>query len=497
MKVTPLMTNLLGNILIIDDSIAEARRLQHVLQAEGYAVEITETSEAGLARATKENFDVVLTGLHLSGPDESIKGGLRIVSELQSAKPFMAVILMTAKPTTEATIEAMKLGAYDSIIKGRVDPDTFTTLIHQAVEDTRFQLDRDKVPVPLTEADAIIGNSTVMHAMYKQIGRLASKSVAVLIRGETGTGKELVATALHHHSARQASPFIVVNCAAIPDQLLESELFGHEAGAFTDAKTRKIGRFEQAHQGTLFLDEIGDMSIGLQSKLLRVLQQKKFQRVGGKETITVDVRVIAATHRDLKLAILEKEFREDLYYRLNVAVIYSPPLRDRREDIPALVEYFMHRYGAELLGNPEPQIHPDALQCLQEMSWPGNVRELENVVRRVLVSSHGIINLSDVQQAIAQDTQAALAAPVAAVNQPLTAYISDLLAKAMCSDLEDAQTRLTATAERELYTQAIQLAGGDQTKTAKWLGVSRPTIREKLLRYGLHPKGDSRIEIPA
>jgi DNA-binding NtrC family response regulator len=491
------MTNTQGNILIIDDNKSDASEVEGGLRAEGYEVETSESAEAGLALAIKGNFDVVLTGLHLSGSDESRKDGLRIISELQTAKPFLAVILITARPTTQTTIEAMKLGAYDSIFKGRIDGNAFRTLIHQAVEDTRFQLERPKMPVALTEVDAIIGNSAVMHAMYKQIGRLATKSVPVLIRGETGTGKELVATALHRHSARQARPFVIVNCAAISAQLLESDLFGHEAGAFTDAKTRKIGRFELADKGTVFLDEIGDMSIALQAKLLRVLQQKTFQRVGGKETITVDVRVIAATHRDLKLAILEKEFREDLYYRLNVAVIYSPPLRERREDIPALVEYFMRRYGMELVKNPEPQIHADALQCLQEMSWPGNVRELENVVRRVLVSSHGIVNLNDVQEAIAQDTQAALVAPLPAANQPLTAYVCDLLAKAMRGGLGDAHTQLSTTAEREIYSQAIQLAGGDQTKVAKWLGVSRPTIREKLLRYGLHPKNDSRTEIPA
>src|SRR6185295_16757126 len=390
------------------------------------------------------------------GPDESRKEGLHIISELQTAKPFLAVILMTATPTTQTTIEAMKLGAYDSIIKGRIDAIAFTTLIHQAVEDTRFQRERPKVPVPLAEADAIIGNSAVMHAMYKQIGRLAAKSVAVLIRGETGTGKELVATALHRHSARHHKPFIIVNCAAISEQLLESELFGHEAGAFTDAKVRRIGRFELANKGSIFLDEIGDMSINLQAKLLRVLQHKTFQRVGGKETITVDARVIAATNRDLKLAIMEKEFREDLYYRLNVAVIYTPPLRDRREDIPSLVDYFMHRYGMELVSNPEPQIHADALECLQEMSWPGNVRELENVVRRALVSSHGIISLSDIQEAIAQDT-VAKAAPLPAGDQPLGTFVSDLLAKVMHNEVEDAQARVTAAAERELYSQAIQL----------------------------------------
>jgi DNA-binding NtrC family response regulator len=487
-----------GNILIIDDKKSETEEFELFLKAEGYDVEIETSAEVGLARAKRESFDVVLTGLHLSGSNERLKEGLDIISELQAAKPFLAVILMTAKPTTQTTIEAMKLGAYDSIIKGRIDWNAFRTLIHQAVEDTRFQLERPKVPVPLANPDAIIGNSSVMHAMYKQIGRLAAKSVPVLIRGETGTGKELVANALHRHSGRHDKPFIIVNCAAISEQLLESELFGHEAGAFTDAKAQRIGRFEQADHGTIFLDEIGDMSINLQAKLLRVLQQKTFQRVGGKETIVVDVRVIAATHRDLKLAIFKKEFREDLYYRLNVAVIHSPPLRERREDIPSLVDHFMHRYGTELVKNPEPQIHPDALECLQEMSWPGNVRELENVVRRALVSSHGIISLNDVQEAIAQDTISKSLAPPPAGNQPLAGYVSELLGKVMRNEIEDAHARVTIAAERELYSQAIQLAAGDQTKAAKWLGVSRPTMLEKLLRYGLHPTQESKTEpLPA
>jgi DNA-binding NtrC family response regulator len=474
----------MANILIIDDNKSDAEEFGRVLESEGYEIATAATAVAGLARARQENFDVVLTGLHLSGPDESRKEGLHIISELQAAKPFLAVILMTAKPTTQTTIEAMKLGAYDSIIKGRIDWNAFTNLIHQAVEDTRFQRERPSVPVPLVEPDVIIGNSAVMHAIYKQVGRLATKSVAVLIRGETGTGKELVAAALHRHSARHSKPFIIVNCAAIPEQLLESELFGHEAGAFTDAKAQRIGRFELAHQGTIFLDEIGDMSLHLQAKLLRVLQQKAFQRVGGKETIRVDVRVIAATHRDLKLAILEKEFREDLYYRLNVAVIHLPPLRDRWEDIPALVEYFMHRDGKELVGNPEPQIHADALECLQELSWPGNVRELENVVRRALVSSHGIITLSDVQEGLSQDTTG----PLPARDHPLAAFVSDVLGKVSRGEMESAHARVIGAAERELCGQAMQLADGDQSKAAKWLGIARPTMREKLVRYGLHPK---------
>src|SRR4029078_6424458 len=260
------MMNEQGSILIIDDNQADAAAVERLLISEGYAVEIASTYEAGLVQAKKGDFDVVLTGLHLSGLDEERKEGLRGISELQAVKPVIAVILMTAKPTTQTSIEAMKLGAYDSIIKGRIDPFVFTTLIQQAVEDTRFHFDRPKVPFALAEPDAIIGNSTLMHAMYKQIGRLAAKSVTVLILGETGTGKELVASALHRHSARHAKQFIIVSCAAISEQLLESELFGHEAGAFTDAKARRIGRFEQAYPGTIFLVEIGDRSIGVQDK---------------------------------------------------------------------------------------------------------------------------------------------------------------------------------------------------------------------------------------
>jgi len=249
-----------GKILIIDDKESDVQALARVLEPQGYEVVTAATAEAGLVRAKEENFDVVLTGLYLSAV-ESLKEGLHIISELNATKPSPNVILMTAKPTTQTTIEAMTLGAYDSVIKGGIDSHEFTALINQAVEDTRFQRERPRVSIPCAERDAIIGSSAVMHDMYKQIGRLAAKPVAVLIRGETGTGKELVATELHRHSARHDKPFVIVNCAAISEQLLESELFGHEAGAFTDAKLRRIGRFELANGGTIFLDEIGDMSI--------------------------------------------------------------------------------------------------------------------------------------------------------------------------------------------------------------------------------------------
>jgi transcriptional regulator with GAF, ATPase, and Fis domain len=264
-----------------------------------------------------------------------------------------------------------------------------------------------------------------MQAIYKEIGRVASKPVTVLIRGETGTGKELIARAIYQHSDRANAPFIAINCAAIPETLLESELFGHERGAFTGADARRIGRFEQADHGTIFLDEIGDLTPGTQSKLLRVLQEKTLQRLGGKETISVDVRVVAATHRDLETAIREKQFREDLYYRLNVVAITLPPLRHRREDVPDLVRYFLGKHGPDL-GNAGPSIHSEAADFLQSQSWPGNVRELENVVRKALLAAQGYtINLDHVRAALSKT-----GGEVYSAMRPFGEYVDELLAAA-------------------------------------------------------------------
>jgi len=322
-----------------------------------------------------------------------------------------------------------------------------------------------------------------MQSVYKEIGRVAAMPVTVLIRGETGTGKELVARAIHQHSGRADKPFIEVNCVAIPENLLESELFGHEAGAFTDAKVRRIGRFEQASNGTIFLDEIGDMAANTQSKLLRVLQNRTIQRVGGKEPIAVDVRVLAATHRNLELAIQDKEFRGDLYHRLNDAVIALPPLRDRREDIPELIRFFIQRYAVEL-GSPSPSMPTDdAVSYLQQQPWPGNVRELRNVVRKALLLAHGYPISGEIAAMAVAQTQL----PKPAADQSIANYVSDLLAKARVGELENVQLLLTEAIERELYGQAIRLANGDQSKAGGWLGVSRPTMRDKLIKYGLHP----------
>jgi len=303
-----------------------------------------------------------------------------------------------------------------------------------------------------------------------------------LIRGETGTGKELIARAIYHHSHRSKAPFIAINCAAIPETLLESELFGHERGAFTGAEMRRIGRFEQADHGTIFLDEIGDMTLGTQVKLLRVLQHKCLQRLGGKEEVSVDVRVIAATHRDLEAAIKQKLFREDLYYRLSVVVIPLPALRERKEDIPELVEYMLHKYATEL-GVENPSIQAEAMAFLSSQNWPGNVRELENVVRKVLLLSQGYtVNAEHVRSALARATT-----PAEPAQQTLSEFVDDLLSAAQRGELNDAHARLLQATEKELFRRAIQLAHGNQAKAARWVGVSRLTMREKLIQFGMHP----------
>jgi transcriptional regulator with GAF, ATPase, and Fis domain len=343
-----------------------------------------------------------------------------------------------------------------------------------------------------SDQSAIVGNSRAMQAVYKEIGRVAATAVTVLIRGETGTGKELVARAIYQHSSRAAQPFIAVNCAAIPETLLESELFGHERGAFTGAHARRIGRFEQANQGTIFLDEIGDLSLSTQVKFLRVLQEKYIQRVGGNEKIPVDVRVLAATHRDLESALKETEasrtfrFREDLFYRLSGVTIILPPLSQRPDDIPDLVKYFMQRSAAEV-GVDAPSIQPEAIAFLEKQSWRGNVRELENVVRQALLLARNYpISLEHTQEAYARTGKSVLVS-----DQTIAGYFTALLARAQRGDADAVRAKMIEEMERELFARAIQLAQGNQAKAARWLGVTRTTMREKLIHFGMHPTGTS------
>jgi nitrogen regulation protein NR(I) len=461
-------------ILLVEDDPQIVTALTRVLGDEGYDVTHAVDGPKGLSLATAEPCDLVITDFKLPG-----LSGMDLVQKLHDAQPRLPVILMTAHGTTDTAIEATKLGAYDYLLKPFEMPDLLA-LVEKAVASHQVMLE----PIEISELSpghsAIIGKSRAMQEIYKEIGRIAATPTTVLIRGETGTGKELIARAIYQHSDRANKPLITVNCAAIPETLLESELFGHEKGAFTGAEMRRIGRFEQAHQGTIFLDEIGDMSINTQAKLLRVLQEKSIQRVGGKEIIPTDARIIAATHRDLDAAINAKEFREDLYYRLNVLAITIPPLRQRSDDVPDLTRYFLMRYAVEF--NVEiPAIHPDAICFLTEQSWPGNVRELENAIRKAFALARGYaIGLEEVRQAVTPSRKPA-------GNNGISGFIADLIGAACRGEIQNAHATVIEAAERELFSQAIKLAHGNQAKAARWLGVSRATMREKLIQFQAHP----------
>jgi DNA-binding NtrC family response regulator len=375
-------------------------------------------------------------------------------------------------------IAAIKQGAYDYLVKP-FEMSALLATVANAIKHRRLALaprqfrDRDNTPPTL------VGNSPAMQKVYKEIGRVAATTTSVLIRGESGTGKELVARAIWRHSRRVTKPFVAINCTAIPDTLIETEMFGHERGAFTGADGRRIGRFEQADQGTIFLDEIGDMTLPTQVKLLRVLQEKCIQRVGGRDPTSIDVRVIAATHAELEDAIREGRFREDLFYRLNVVSIKMPSLRERREDIPELVRCFLDRHSIQLEIAPPP-IQKEAVEFLRIQSWPGNVRELECTVRRALLITPGFpVTLSNVERAMAPGVFATK------TNQSIAALAKESLARAAQGEAIKVYPELLAHFERELLTQAIALAGGNQVRAARWLGLSRFTLRERLRRFGL------------
>jgi nitrogen regulation protein NR(I) len=473
-------------ICLIDDDAPARGALERVLIGEGYEVVSYPDGDHGLAAALEEDFDCVLTDLRMPGVS-----GLELIDTLRDELPNLPVVLMTAHGTTETAIEATRRGAFDYILKPFEMEELFPVLARAAAAGRRG---REKVALgaePPREI-ALVGQGRAMQAVYKEIGRVAEKPVSILILGETGTGKELVARALWQHGDRKSKAFVAVDCAAIPANLLESELFGHERGAFTGAETRRIGRFEQADHGTIFLDEIGDLSLETQVKLLRVLQERVISRVGGREAIPVDVRVIAATHRDLPALVASGKFREDLWYRLNVVVITLPPLRDRREDIPALVKYFVARHGADLGGMAAVQ--PAAVKFLSAQPWPGNVRQLENVVKRMLVGAHGYAITEE--GARAAFTQGPSGAPAEAAGRTLAMLCEEALTRARREPGAGAIASVFTAVERELLVQAHATTTGNITQMAQLLGWSRLTVRERLKLYALRPETNGEITIP-
>ena len=464
-----------ARLLLLDPS-SDAPDLAILLRAQEYEVETLSDPQTASLRARDSAIDLAIAATRL--PDLT---GIQWMREVLACRPRLPVILISEDMDSRSAIEAIKAGAYDFITKP-VDPNELRLSVAQGLEDSR----RSSTPVEIgdvyPEQDTIVGRSRPMREIYKQLGRIAGQSVTVLVRGETGTGKELIARAIFQHGHRAHKPFIAVNCAAIPEGLLESELFGHEQGAFTGATKTRIGRFEQAHGGTLFLDEIGDLALPLQVKLLRVLQEKTIRRVGGQHDIPVDVRVIAATHRHLESMVARGEFREDLFYRINVVSLSIAPLRERAEDIPLLIDYFLNRYGKEY-GFESPSIAQKALEFLQQQDWPGNIRQLENVIRKALLNSRGYtIGWQDCRNILSESD---LAAPTA--TPPLSKLVSATLDRVIQGEIEEALPHLVHTLEQELYEQALRRSGGNQAQVARWLGVSRLTVREKLRQFGLHP----------
>ncbi len=462
-------------LLAIDDDRAVLHMIRETFKQLPITVVTAGDVEDGMELVNR-GVDVVLLDIML--PDIS---GLEAAEKLHALDPKLPVIFMTAMGTSHTAIEAMKLGAYDYLIKP-LDLPKLRDLVMRALEIRRLM----SVPVELAQSvpgpidtDHIVGRSPIMQEVFKAIGRVAPQNVTVLIHGESGTGKELVARAIYHHGKRADKQFLAVNCAAIPDSLLESELFGHEKGSFTSADSRRIGKFEQISGGTIFLDEIGDMSPLVQSKVLRVLQEQRFERVGGTETIKTDVRIIAATNRDLKQLAAEGKYREDLYYRLNGFTIKLPPLRERGDDILLLVHHCLQRFKREL---NKPEVHsisPEAMELLADYSWPGNIRELEAVMRQALLQTTGSVILPEFlpESVLSGGTQ-----PQSIELESITEcdMRSFLDARLRDDSARDIYAEAVETMERYVVARVLSHTKGNQSRAAKLLGITRGNLRKKI-----------------
>jgi len=465
----------LNTILIIDDDDQLRKSFHKLLTEEGYHVESAASGESGLDRIRENIPDLVILDIRLPGMN-----GLETFQAINRMESKLPVIIMTAYGTTETAIEATKMGAFDYVLKP-FDIPAMLTVIEKALEAGRFMrspVDMDGTPDNIS-GEAIIGRSSAMQEVYKAIGRVSSTDATVLIRGDSGTGKELVARAVYQHSLRAGNPFLVINCVAIPDTLLESELFGYEKGAFTGAVHRRVGKIEQAHRGTVFLDEIGDMPFSLQSKMLRLIQEKSIERLGGRETVSTDVRILAATNRDLEAAIEDGRFREDLYYRLKVVTIWLPRLCKRTGDIPLLTRYFLSRHAAEG-GTDNPGITNDAKKLLAEYDWPGNVRELSNVIQKALIFNRGApLSSDDIAQAISDKT------PGKRVEEnTLDQVLRQLARQELTANLrENMFDSCMDHFGSILVSEALSITDGNRSRAAKRLGMSRPTLNSKIEKY--------------
>ncbi|WP_305045075.1 sigma-54-dependent transcriptional regulator [Geoalkalibacter sp.] len=453
-------------ILIVDDEAFIRENLERILAEDGYRTFSTESGEEAVRRVSEEEIDLVLLDLNLGA-----RSGLDVLRDLREVDPEVLVIIITGYGTVESAVEALKLGAYD-YIKKPFKADAIHLIVRLALETQNLRREvrhlRRESGGQLA-ATEMIGSSPQLLQVFRQIQEVAKHEHAtVLITGESGTGKELVARAIHNLSPRKARPFVEINCGSLPFNLLETELFGHERGAFTDAKTRKIGLIEESNGGTVFLDEIGEMDLNLQVKLLRVLEDRKIRRLGGTRNIDIDVRVIAATNRDLKQAIEAKAFREDLFYRLNVFPIHMPPLRERREDIAHLLDYFLKRFSREF-NKKLRDISRPALDLLMRYHWPGNVRELRNVVERICIMHNAEIITPDMLPGEIWGDAPRRDAPFSFEIPPEGILLEDMVNQV----------------EKDLIAKALEITGGNVAKTSRLLNVPRGTLRYKLEKYEL------------
>ena len=446
-----------ATILIAEDERTARTSLAGLLETEGFRVLTAENGNEALSLLLSEEPEAAILDIRMPGMD-----GLTVLRRAREGGSDSALIVMTAQGDSTTAIDAMKLGAFDYVSKP-LDFKVLLTQVERAIEQRKLARELKAPPIagPVPGiSKTMVGHSPAMQHVYKLIGQVATSDATVLVRGESGTGKELVVNAIHHNSARAQGPLIKVNCASIPETLLESELFGHEKGAFTNALFRRIGRFEEANKGTLFLDEIGERAPALQSKLLRALQERIIERLGSNTPVPVDIRLVTATSRDLERAVNEGSFREDLYYRLNVVMIPLPPLRERRQDIPALVQYFLNRSGNRF------SITAPALAMLCDYHWPGNVRELENVIERTLVLARsGVITEDEIQ--------------LRTRPEPTDRNWPDL------APLEDGLKTNIGVLEKALVERALRQAQGNKTRAAEILGVHRRLLYEKIREYGL------------
>ncbi|HLD98706.1 MAG TPA: sigma-54 dependent transcriptional regulator [Bdellovibrionota bacterium] len=463
-----------GRVLVVDDEKNITFVIQAMLEKAGYEAAIFVDSREALESLQVEDPDVVITDLHMPGP-----GGMEILEHCQKNFPQLPVVVITAYGTVESAVSALKRGAFDFITKP-FDQTELLNVVRKAVATHRQRL-KEPVPIvpllslnekrdamPAPAISSIIGSSAQMEEVFKIIAKIANSPTTVLVQGESGTGKELVAYEIHRNSDRASKPFVKINCAAIPATLIESELFGYERGAFTGAVASKPGRFELANEGTLFLDEVADMPLEMQVKLLRVLQEHEFERVGGIHSMKVDVRIITASNKELQVEVKAGRFREDLFYRLNVVPIRLPALRERKEDIDLLVRYFVQQFN-ERLKKQIVNLTPETLSSLRSFSWPGNIRQLENVLERmVLMSENDTLRISDLPPEIAAEV-----GPVAEATPGDSVSFKELVKKQ------------TQSVERDLIEKALEEKGGNVTRAAEKLGLSRKGLQLKMKELGV------------